>query len=144
MVMINYDIIIEFFKKMNLYDDQLFKEIKSKTTIINGDYEEIKEFIAFYPKYKDGKLEDYKLYLPSLTNFNSILIYIHEYGHALFPEDELEIFPNLLEALFIKQYLNDASIQKYIEKIEKKLKQNIDINHEIGNKIKIKILQDKR
>lgn len=117
----NYNYIVDFFKTMNLYNKEYFEMIKEKTTVLKGNYEDIKDFVGFYPKYDNGKLNDFKLYLPELVGLDNILIYIHIYGYALFPEDESEIFPNILEASFMNTYLMiPKKTQEQINRIEEK------------------------
>lgn len=140
----NYICIIEFFKELGLYDEEYFELIKNKTSIISGDPEKIKEFIGFYPKYENNQICDFKLYLPELKGLDNILIYIHEYTHALFPEDDNEIFPCLMEAMFLKEYLkHEKFINREILKIQDKLKEKLNKKYSTAYKYKIKYLQCK-
>ena len=138
----NYNCIIDFYQSIDLYNKDYFDLIKEKTTILKGEYEEIRDFIGFYPKYKNNKLIDFKLYLPELIGIENILIYIHEYCHALFPEDKTEILPNIIEAKFIKEYINIPKITNdIIEKTKIKIKKTESVNHKIGQTIKINYLK---
>ena len=136
--MLNYNTLIDFFKSIGLYDKEYFDEIKTKTTILEGEYDDIKDFIGFYPRYENNNLTDYKMYLPPLVGLDNILIYVNEYTHALFPEDEEEIFPNIVESIFLKDYLlHKKYIEQNIEKTNKEIKHSDSDKHIIGKKIKV-------
>lgn len=138
----NYNCIVDFFKSINLYDAEYFKKIKEKTIILNGNYIEIKNFIGYYPKYEKNQLVDFKLYLPELIGLENILIYIHQYGYALFPDDESQIFPNILEVLFLNTYLKiPTKTNEIIEKIEHNIKESNNIEYNINQRIKINCLK---
>lgn len=138
----NYNCIIDFYKSIDLYNEEYFNLIKEKTIILEGKYDEIKDFIGFYPKYENDKLIDFRLYLPELIGLNNILIYIHEYCHAIFPEDNSEIFPNIIEATFIKEYLNiPKKTKEIIRKTKKQIEDNTSFQHKIGQIVKIKCLK---
>ena len=143
--MLNYSTLIDFYKTLDLYDKDYFEKIQKKTFILDDDYNVIKDFIGFYPKYDDNNnLVDFKLYLPHLDGLENILIYVHEYAHALFPDDEDEIFPNIVEAIFLKDYLlHDKYIEWNIEKTKKELENTDSENHIIGKKVKLKYLKER-
>lgn len=140
--MLNYNTLIDFFRSIGLYDKEYFDEIESKTTILEGEYDDIKDFIGFYTKSNDG-LTDYKLYLPPLVGLDNILIYVNIYTHALFPEDEEEIFPNIVESIFLKDYLvHKKYIEQNIKQTKEEIKHSDSEKHIIGKKIKILCLEE--
>lgn len=106
----NIEIVINFFKEIGLYNEEYFIKIKNNTIIFNKPYEEIKDFVGCYPIYDDSKIVNFKLILPKIRNIYDILIYIHEYAHVLFIDDELEIFPNIMEGMFINKYILDSKL----------------------------------
>ena len=123
--------IIHFFSKMGFYDKEYFEIIKRNTTIVNEDYEKIIDLVGFYPKI-------FKLVLPKIKNYRDILIWIHEYAHALFPDDTDEIFPNLMEAYFINMFIDDKNIvNRLIEKTKEEINNSSDLDHIIAKKIKL-------
>lgn len=123
--------VISFFQKIGLYDKEYFKYIKKNTTVVDKNYEDIIEFVGFYP-------DTFKLILPKIKTYQDILIWIHEYSHALFPDDKDEIFPNLMEAYFINMYINDTyEIDKLIDKTKNEINNSKDIEHTIAKKIKL-------
>ena len=126
------DRIIEFFKNMNLYNEEYFNYLNDNTKVINKPYFEIIDFVGCY-KMDDGC----RLILPRINSFEDELIYVHEYSHALFPDDELEIFPNIMEALYINKYLDESKKEDLINKLKSDIIKTIDENHLVGKKIKL-------
>lgn len=134
-------LVIIFFKYMSLYDEELFSNIYKKSKIYNLDYSEIIDIVGCYPIYKGKEIIDYKLILPSIKSIDDILIYIHEYTHAIFM-DEDELFPNIMEALFINYYISDEKmIKNIISNTKLQIKNSICEQHIEGNKIKLMIIK---
>lgn len=128
------DRIIEFFKNMDLYDETYFNYLKENTKVINMPYRDIIDFVGCF------KIDDYhcRLILPKINSFRDELIYVHEYSHALFLDDELEIFPNIMEAYYINYYLDDINSKKdIIKELKKELNISVSNNHIVGKKIKL-------
>ena len=133
-----YQIIIDFFKSMELYDRNFFNYIKKKTKVLDLPYEEIKDFVGCFPVIVDDKVVDFNILLPKLNTIFDVLVYIHEYSHAIDIYDENEIFPNLMEAMFLVDYLQDDElITQQINRIYEELKNNESERHEIGKKVKL-------
>lgn len=132
-------LILSFFKEIELYDEDYFNLLKKNTTILHGKYEDIIDFIGVY-YINDGK---FKLYLPEIKTSKDLLIHVHEYGHALFKEDNEEIFPNILEYLFILKNPELFDIKKELKNIKKELKNSASIKHDIGKKVKYNLLKEK-
>ena len=128
-----YEEVIIFFKYMQLYNEEYFNKIKENTKVINKPYEEIKDFVGCFKINND-----FRLILPKLESIDDILIYIHEYTHALFLDDETEIFPNLMEAIYINNFIDDKTIKKdLLNKTKDELNNSTSKNHIIGKKVKI-------
>lgn len=120
---------------MNLYDSEYFGKIEKNTTIIDENYSKIIDFIGFYPK-------NFKLVLPKIKSIYDVLIWIHEYSHALFPEDSSEIFPNLMEAYYINMYIDDEEvISKLIEKTNLEIENSNNLEHTIAKKVKLRVIK---
>ena len=127
--------VIKFFKDMGFYNEDYFNKIKNNTTVVDKDYNEIIDFVGFYP---DG----FKLVLPKIKTMSDVLIWIHEYSHALFPEDSNEIFSNIMEAYFINMYIEDIEeVKKLKEQFNSSIKKSKSINHVIAQKIKLNIIR---
>ena len=122
--------IIEFFKQMNLYDEKVFENIKKNTKIIDKPYEEIMDFVGCF------KREDsVKLILPTIKSIKDELIYVHEYTHILL-DDESEIFPNIMEAIYTNYYLKNEK-KNVIDMTYNEIENSDSIDHIIGKKVKL-------
>ena len=123
--------VIDFFKEIGFYNKEYFELIKNSTTIVDEEYENIIDLVGFYPNI-------FKLILPKIKSYRDILIWIHEYTHALFPDDSDEIFPNLMEAYYINMYIKDKKIvNKLINKTKNEIDKSNDLEHTIAKKIKL-------
>lgn len=122
--------IINFFKKMNLYDEKIFANIKRNTKVIDKPYEEIMDFVGCFKKD-----DTFKLVLPTIKNIKDELIYIHEYTHILL-NDESEIYPNIMEAIYINNYLLKEK-EEMIKTTYAEIENSDSIDHIIGKKVKL-------
>ena len=133
----NEEYVLSFFKYMGFYNEEYFNMLKSNSKIINKPYEEIKDFVGCYP-FEEGC----KLILPKINSIFDILIWIHEYSHALFLDDESEIFPHIMEAYFINNFVTDFNLkQKLIDKIKKEISDTESTKHIVGKKIKLSLIE---
>lgn len=125
--------VINFFKSMSLYNKDYFDYLKANTKVIDMPYSSIKDFVGCFVIGNECKL-----ILPKINSIYDELIYVHEYTHALFLDDEKEIFPNLMEALYINKYVKDGNLKnEIIKSIYKEIKDSSDENHIIGKKFKL-------
>lgn len=129
------DKVINFFKEMHLYDEDLFQVLINNTKILDRPYEEIKDFIGCF--VVNGNI---RLVLPKIHNEMDILIYIHEYTHALFIEDRDEIFPNIMEAIYVQKYFTEEQKGEFINRTRSMIATSESENHIIGNEVKLNIL----
>ena len=121
--------IIDFFKGMDLYNEEYFDKID--VIVVDKKYEDIKEFVGFYP-------DSFKMIVPKIKTIYDVLIWVHEYSHALFPEDDDEIFPNLMEAYFINKYISSNRIKNRImKKTQNEIKECDDIEYNVAKRIKL-------
>ena len=86
------DKIISFFESVGLYDKNYFDYLYQNSLIVDKPYSDIKDLVGCFIT-KDGC----KLILPKIQSIYDELIYVHEITHALFLEDDSEIFPNIME-----------------------------------------------
>lgn len=129
--------VIEFFKYMNLYNEDIFSKLEENTKIIDKPYNEIFDLVGCY-KVNDSC----KLILPKIYTIYDVLIWIHEYSHALFLEDELEIFPNIMEAYFLNKFIDNIELKKdIVNNTNEIIKNSESYNHIIGNKIKLHLIK---
>ncbi len=127
--------VLKFFKESGFYNKEYFNKLSKNTIIIDKNYEDIVDFVGFYP-------DNFKIVLPKIKTISDVLIWIHEYSHALFPEDSSEIFPNLMEAKFINMYIDDKEIiNELINKFQSIIDNSSCMEHVIANKIKINAIK---
>lgn len=127
-----YDYVVDFFKYMGFYNEEYFETIRKNTKVLNMPYGEIKDLIGCF--ITD---DSFKLLLPRLNSIYDVLIYVHEYTHAIFLDSD-EIFPNIMEAYFINYFVLDESIKlEMINRTKKEIKESKCSNHTIAKKIKL-------
>jgi len=131
--------VIDFFKEQGLYNEEYFKRIQENTKIYNKPYDEIKDFVGCYPIYNENnEIVNFKLILPKINDIYDVLIYIHEYTHALFIEKNDETLPNLMEALYINKYCSKKIKREIVKKTKREIIKSKSLDHKIAKKIKIK------
>lgn len=128
--------VIRFYKALDIYDEEVFNYIASKTKIIDGDKAQIIDFIGDYINNND-----FNLILPKIKDIYDILIYIHEYAHILFNTED-EITPNIMEGLYVNYFINDEILkQEIINQTKKEIDRQDDENHKVSKKIKLLIIK---
>ena len=122
--------IIEFFKKHNMYDEEMFKYLQEHSTMIDYNDEEQRPFIGcFYILDRLGRLQDISLFIPYVNGEETMLISIHEITHGIenyqklgkkFIKDiTIEALPLLYEKLYILENPTDKLIEysKYLDNV---------------------------
>lgn len=121
-----YKKFIEFLKKHNLYDEELYKYWWDNT--IRFDYlnEDGRYFINTYYMFKDGYLVKISAVLPFIDSDITILINIHEYVHMFLLykkigkrcniDKDCEVLPILFERIYIEEN-NTPDLNKYFDYI---------------------------
>lgn len=122
-----YTEFINFFKKHNLYDEEMFNYIRNNSILI--DYREIDKRIfigCYYISDNDGILRQIKICVPIINNQITTLINIHEYIHAITLykylnkkgtiEKEDETLPMLFELLYVLENPN-KELHEYLNTI---------------------------
>jgi len=145
-----YTDFINFFKKHNLYDEEIFNYINKNSTRFEYDNEELIPFIGcYYIKNSQDILQKIKLYVPYITNQITVLINIHEYIHAIelykkigkkFKEDNLkEILPMLYERIYIKENPS-KKLEEHLKFLNKKINENSTESYKIALEIQDELL----
>ena len=137
-VIMNEGRIIEFYKKIGLYDEILFNDIKEKRTIIKGN----EKNAIFYGVYYDEK-GNYAVIVPKINNIFDELVWIHEYAHVIcFKKfnDTSEYIPTIMEAYFINMFVENKEyiINKTITDIERSTNEE----HTLAKKLKLSIIME--
>ena len=118
------EILIDFFKRHNLYDEEMFKYLQEHTDIIDYRDEDTRVCIGcgYLINNKNNKLERFRICIPKVVDNKTALISIHEIVHGIvgyknlnkkFKNDIIiEALAFLYEKLFINES-NDPSLVKY-------------------------------
>ena len=122
-----YTKFINFFKKYELYNEEIFNYIEDRT--IKFDYydEELINIRGIYYNYnKTNQLTNFKLYLPYINSEMTIFMNIRPYIQAIYAYTKLEkkykanAECELIAFYFEKKYLQDnpnQEIEKYLNNI---------------------------
>jgi hypothetical protein len=125
--------VIDFYQRIGLYDEELFKKIKERTTIIDGNNSVAIDFYGVY--LKD---DEFSIVLPKITSVFEEVIWVHEYAHIilhLYLDDDSELFPNLMESYFINMYVDDKT--DIIKRTEEEIERSQSVEHTLAKKIKL-------
>ena len=113
--------LIEFFKKHNLYNKEMFKYFSENSTMIDYRDDEQRVFIGtFYITDKNKKLTKIHLNIPYVFDDKTMLICIHEIVHAILLFNKIGHKLNLgidyeaLPMLYEKIYINDINTPEII------------------------------
>ena len=126
--------LISFFKKHNLYNEEMFNYFQKNSTMIDYEDDEQRCFIGcFYIYGEKNILKSIHLNIPFVYNEITMLISIHEIVHAieLYPylnkkvkiKDTREILPMLYEKIYVDERQDETlyKYQKYLDStIDKK------------------------
>lgn len=118
-----YDVLINFFNSLGLYNDYVFKNIEKCSRKFDIENYLYNPPIGCYYDITDGKITSYKLSLPNIEDLLTILINIHELVHALILDSRLnepftnictnEILPMFYEFVFVEKMNNKELSEKY-------------------------------
>lgn len=136
---------INFFKKHNLYDKEMFDYLRNNSILFDYLDEDKHPYIGYhYLTDKEGKLTKIILFVPYIDDYHTILINIHEYIHGIILYNKLgkkykqdkdsEILPLLYEKLYLLE-----NPDKNLEPFKKKLNENITENSPIEYKIALEV-----
>ena len=111
--MFNKDI-IDFFKRHNLYDKEMFSYIfASQSEPVDYFDSDVNFTIGCRPKLdRLGRIEGFSLTLPYCWDDVTTLVCIHEIAHAIYfykkhgtkyKPGEIELFPMIVERLFLEE-----------------------------------------
>ena len=124
----NYMCVVDFFQTIGLYNKEIFNYLNNHTEIVPKDKIDIFQ--------ENGEI---KLLLPEIKGIDNILVYIYMYTKALFIDDEEDIYPNLVQAMFLKEYLK---IDKITERCKRETEEEIknQKTYKIGKIVKLNYL----
>ncbi len=113
------DTIIDFFKRHNLYEKEMFEYLQNHTEMVDYHYEEERLFIGcvYIVDHITKKISGFKICIPYVYDEITALINIHEIAHGIwgykklnkkYNNLEVELFPMKLERI----YISECSSQK--------------------------------
>ena len=114
--------LIEFFKKHNLYEFEMFSYFEKHSTMLDSDYPDEMMFrtCAHQIDARTGILKGIHLNLPYVKNEETMLDSIHELTHAIFAYPQIgkkfkkDITIETLSLLFEKLYILENPSEKLI------------------------------
>ena len=120
--------IIDFFKRHNMYDEEMFNYLQENTIMIDFKDPDQRGFIGcFYVQDKKGRLTKIVLNIPYVYDYKTALINIHEITHGIenykklgkkFKKDNtVEALPILYEKIYIMENDNEE-LTKYGEYLD--------------------------
>lgn len=146
-----YNDFINFFKKHNLYNKQLFDYIDNNSTKVDYNDEEQKVFIGcYYICNKLTILQKIKICVPFIDSPITTLINIHEYIHAIElynkigkkykKNDTEEVLPILYELLYFQEN-RTKSLEEHLIYLNNKIKNNSEKSYKIALSIRNELLK---
>jgi len=143
--------IIDFFKKHNMYEPEMFKYFEKQSTMIDYADPEQRCFVGcFYILDKSRKLKDIRLNLPYMSDDVTLLINIHEITHGYdtyhkmgkkFKKDiTIEALPLLYEKIYILENPTEE-LTKYSAYLDKLITEKSEEEYRFGLKIREELLK---
>lgn len=145
-------VIIDFFKRHNLYEEEMFKYLSENSMMVDYLDEEQRAFIGcFYILNKRGILDRIQLNIPYVYNDETALINIHEIVHGIlyyqklgkkFKKDiTVEALPMLYEKLYILENPSEEFI-KYGEYLDRIIEENPQKEYKFGLDVREELLKN--
>ena len=124
---------IKFFKRHNLYNEEIFNYLKNNSTLIDYLDTDARSSIGYHVFNQNNRLQSINLCVPFINNQITILINIHEYLHGLILYQYLgkkyqigpdtETLPILYESIYISENPTQQ-LQDYLNNINKAILRN--------------------
>lgn len=144
-----FDRFIDFITRHNLYDNKSFIAISNRTTNIDYNNEQARDFIGCFYKVENDIITDFKVCVPKIIDIRTLFINIHEYVHALIiynslgkKEDiglEKEVLPLMYEEMYAV-FDDEISIKDYLKDHCEMINEMNSEEYTIASKIKDKII----
>ncbi len=130
------DGIINFFKRHNLYEKEMFDYLQNQTDIIDYDDEDVRIFIgcAYNVDQITGKILGLRICIPIAYDDITTLISIHEIAHGIwgykklnkkYESLEVELFPMKLERIYLSERAS-ARLNNYANFLDSTIDENSD------------------
>lgn len=137
------DKILDFFKKHNLYEKEMFDYLQSHTDMIDYQIEEERDFIgcAYAINHYTKRLDRFRMGLPYVYDDITALINIHEIVHGIegykhlnkkfTPGMTCEALPLVYEKIYIAENPSKELIA-YWNYLNSRIKEDSDIQYRFG------------
>lgn len=146
-----YNEFIDFFKKHNLYNKEMFDYINSNSTKFDYRDEEQRSFLGcYYICNKHNILQKIKICVPFIDSPTTVLINIHEYLHAIElynkigkkyqSNDTKEVLPILYELLYFEEN-RSKELENHLIYLNSKIKTGSEESYKIALSIKNELLK---
>lgn len=134
--------LIDFFKRHNLYDKDMFDYLSYNSTMIDYKDPDQRCFIGCFPVFdKKNKLIKIHLCVPYVYDDITMLISIHELVHGITLYKKInkkcdigidcEVIPMLYEKIYINEN-NNSELINYANKIDDMINTENDIKYMLG------------
>ena len=141
--------LIEFFKKHNLYEEEIFDYIRNNLTLVDYDDDTQNIFIGcYYMTDKKNILKGFKLYVPRIYNDITMIVSIHEFVHAIISYKYLgkkyivDITSEALPMLYEKIYINEHPLIKYGNKLDEMINTNNNDSYSFGLNVRDTLIEN--
>ena len=123
--------IIEFFKKYNLYQKELFDYLQHHTwgvCYVDPDEARLINTYFFNNKF-NNKLTGFLMVIPDQTSDITMFVQVHEIAHGImgykylgkkYPDDLHEVLPFMVEKLYVNE-VNDDRVSDYSKYLDSKI-----------------------
>ena len=135
------DKVIDFFKRHNLYEEKMFKDLqKNSLAAYYVDPDENRKIRCQTILGKNNKVLDYIIILPDTLNDITMLIELHEIAHGIvaykslgkkFKKEYSEVLSCLVEKLYVKE-MNSERVTNYSKYLDSLVDESDDISYRFG------------
>lgn len=126
--------LIDFFKRHNLYDEEMFNYFQNNSIMVDYMLEESHDIIGTYYIFsKNNKLKSLYLVIPYLYDERTMLISIHEIVHAiciynrlnksLLIDESIEILPMLYEKIYVLESKSKKA-EQFLNYLDSRIRNN--------------------
>ena len=140
--------ITEFFKRHNLYNEEMFEYLKEHTDWIDYRDEDERWHIGhgIYVHPKTRKIIRFRICIPEIRDDMTLITALHEIAHGIwsyiymvngikYSEDESELFPFLVERAFLEEH-KSQKLSDLINKLDSLVDDKDDIRYRYAKDVR--------
>lgn len=150
MANVYYGKFIDFFKRHNMYDEDMFNYLRMNSFGFDYRDEDYGDFIGCFFDCNNGILKKIRLGTPFIVDDITLLINIHEYVHGIILYKMLgkklklgidwEVLPMLYEKIYMLENHTDELVQ-YEKMLDKRINEDSNVEYKIGLAIRDDLIQ---